>query len=86
MLEYEIDNLTLALLLGIVATLLYSRISKPSALAHPLLLGRQAEVSAVRKEGESGVYRSFATGHGTPVSLRLHHATCLTADSASGQT
>lgn len=71
MFDYEIDNLTLTLLLAIVATLLYSRIAKPSPLAHPLLLGKQAEVSAVRKEGESGVYRSFATGHGTPVSYDI---------------
>jgi long-chain acyl-CoA synthetase len=68
MFEYEIDNLTLTLLLAIVAVLFYERVSKPSPLVHPLLLGRQAEVSPVRQEGESGVYRSFATGHGTPVS------------------
>ena len=55
MLDHEIDNITLCLLLGIVATLLYERISKPSPLAHPLLLGKQAEASAVRKEGERGV-------------------------------
>ncbi len=67
MFEYDIDNLTLSLLLAVVAVLLYERISKPTALVHPLLLGRQAEVSSVRQEGESGVYRSFATGHGTPV-------------------
>lgn len=73
MFDYEVDNTTLVILLAIVATLLYDRISKPSPLVHPLLLGRQAEVSAVRKEHESGVYRSFATGHGTPVS-RLAHA------------
>lgn len=66
--DFEIDNLTLFLLISAVILLLYSRFSRPTALVHPLLLGKQAEVSPVRKEGESGVYRSFATGHGTPVS------------------
>jgi long-chain acyl-CoA synthetase len=64
----QIDNLTLLLLALFLAVLLYSRFSRPSPLVHPLLLGKQSEVSAVRKEGETGVYRSFATGQGTPVS------------------
>lgn len=66
--DLEIDNLTLFLLIAVVSLLLYDRFARPSALVHPLLLGKQAEVSPVRKEGESGVYRSFATGHGSPVS------------------
>jgi hypothetical protein len=65
-----IDNLTLFLLATILALLAYQRFfSLPNPLVHPLLLGKQAEVSGVRKKGETGVYRSFATGHGTPVSL-----------------
>ena len=67
--DVEIDNLTLLLLLAAVSLLLYDRFAKPAALVHPLLLGKQAEVAPVRKEGESGVYRSFATGHGAPVGL-----------------
>jgi hypothetical protein len=63
----EIDNLTLLLLAAAVSLLLYDRFARPTSLVHPLLLGKQAEVSRVRKEGESGIYRSFATGHGTPV-------------------
>lgn len=66
--DLEIDNLTLVLLVAIAGLLLYDRVARPSPLVHPLLLGKQSEVSPVRKEGESAVYRSFATGHGTPVS------------------
>ncbi|KAI9633181.1 uncharacterized protein MKK02DRAFT_18555 [Dioszegia hungarica] len=68
--DVEIDNLTLLLLLAAVSLLLYDRFAKPAALVHPLLLGKQAEVAPVRKEGESGVYRSFATGHGAPLIVR----------------
>lgn len=66
--DLEIDNITLILLLAVAGLLLYDRVSRPAPLVHPLLLGKQSEVSPVRKENESGVYRSFATGHGTPVS------------------
>jgi len=64
----EIDNTTIALLSVLLALIVYLRLfSKPQPLVHPLLLGKQSEVSNVRKEGETGVYRSWATGQGTPV-------------------
>lgn len=64
----EIDNTTIALLSALLALIVYLRLfSKPQPLVHPLLLGKQSEVSDVRKEGETGVYRSWATGQGTPV-------------------
>ncbi|KAK8844727.1 hypothetical protein IAR55_006577 [Kwoniella newhampshirensis] len=69
--EFEIDNLTLLLLALLAALAIYHRFfSTPQPLVHPLLLGKQSEVSAVRKKGETGVYRSWATGQGTPLTVR----------------
>ncbi|WVN88510.1 uncharacterized protein L203_103721 [Cryptococcus depauperatus CBS 7841] len=71
MLNIEIDNLTLLLLILLLTLAIYHRfLSTPSPLVHPLLLGKQSEISAVRKSGESGVYRAWATGHGTPLAVR----------------
>jgi len=68
--DFQIDNLTVILLLVLVVLAIYYRFfSEASPLVHPLLLGKQSEVSAVRKPGETGVSRSFATGQGTPVCL-----------------
>lgn len=70
MLDVEIDNLTVWLLTSLAVLLIYLRFfSRPEPLVHPLLLGKQSEVSKVRKEGETGVYRSWATGQDTPVCL-----------------
>ena len=64
----DIDNTTLTLLGVLAALLVYHRFfSTPTPLVHPLLLGKQSDVSAVRKRNETGVYRSFATGQGSPV-------------------
>jgi long-chain acyl-CoA synthetase len=59
----EIDDLTILLAL-LLALLLYSLLSRPAPLVHPLLLGTQAEVSAVRKEGEMGGVSGFCEGSG----------------------
>jgi long-chain acyl-CoA synthetase len=68
--ELEIDNTTIVLLSALVVLLIYLRFfSRPEPLVHPLLLGKQSEVSNVRNEGETGIYRSWATGQGTPVSI-----------------
>ena len=70
--EFEVDNTTIVLLGVVACLLLYHRFfSTPSPLVHPLLLGKQSDVSTVRKKGETGVYRSFATGQGSPVSSVL---------------
>lgn len=69
--ELEIDNTTVVLLSALVVLLIYLRFfSRPEPLVHPLLLGKQSEVSNVRNEGETGIYRSWATGQGTPVSVQ----------------
>lgn len=68
--DFQIDNLAVALLLVLSILGIYHRyFSAPTPLVHPLLLGKQSDVSSVRRPGETGVYRSFATGQGSPVRL-----------------
>ncbi|WVQ82846.1 hypothetical protein IAT38_004981 [Cryptococcus sp. DSM 104549] len=69
--SFEIDNLTIGLLTVLAVLAIYHRFfSVPEPLVHPLLLGKQAEVTGVRNSGETGVYRSWATGQGTPFTVR----------------
>ncbi|WVQ72284.1 hypothetical protein IAR50_001834 [Cryptococcus sp. DSM 104548] len=69
--DFEIDNLTVLLLALLAGLAIYHRfLSSPSPLVHPLLLGKQSEVSSIRKRGETGVYRAWATGQGTPLTVR----------------
>lgn len=64
-----ITDLSLGLLVGTIVLGVYLKyFSRPLPLVHPLLLGKQSDVSQTRNHGESGVYRSWATGHGSPVS------------------
>lgn len=68
MMDVEVDNLSVVLLSILAGLLVYLRFfSRPEPLVHPLLLGKQSEVSKVRQQGETGVYRSWATGQDTPV-------------------
>lgn len=65
-LSVVVDDTSLLLLLaivGLLATSIYvSRAYQP--LVHPLLLSRQADVSPVRREGQSAVYRNASTPAG----------------------
>lgn len=61
--DWALLLLVLTVVVGVYATYL----ARPSPLVHPLLLGRQSELSSTREKGSSGVYRSFAAGHGPPV-------------------
>lgn len=56
------DDLTI--LLGVVTASIFllSNLYKPQSLVHPILLGRQSDVSRVRNPGESAVYRYYGTG------------------------
>ena len=68
-LSLSFTDTSLVLLTVIIGLSLYSKyFSGYTPLVHPLLLRKQSDVSQTRKEGESAVYRSWATGHGTPVS------------------
>ena len=72
MMDVEIDNLSVVLLSILAALLVYLRFfSRPEPLVHPLLLGKQSEISKVRQDGETGIYRSWATGQDTPVRTLL---------------
>ena len=63
---------SLVLLTIIIGLSLYSKyFSGYTPLVHPLLLQKQSDVSQTRKQGESAIYRNWATGHGTPVSRVL---------------
>ncbi|KIJ44134.1 hypothetical protein M422DRAFT_67748 [Sphaerobolus stellatus SS14] len=56
------NDITIILGISFVGVYALSKILKPQSLVHPLLLGRQADVSRVRMPGESAVYRNYATG------------------------
>jgi long-chain acyl-CoA synthetase len=56
------DDLTILLGLVSASIFLLSNFYKPQSLVHPILLGRQSDVSRVRNPGESAVYRSYGTG------------------------
>src|SRR4051812_13890005 len=40
--------------------------------AHPMLLARQAQASAVRQEGQSPIFRSHSAPHGMPLNSGLN--------------
>lgn len=56
------DDLTI--LLGLIAATVFlvNNLYKPQPLVHPILLGRQSDVSRARNPGESAVYRNYSTG------------------------
>jgi long-chain acyl-CoA synthetase len=56
------DDLTILLSLIAVTVFLLHNLYKPQPLVHPILLGRQSDVTKVRNQGESAVYRNYATG------------------------
>ncbi len=60
----------LSITLSVIALALYvgKKVIQPTSFCHPMLLGRQADVSQVRNTGESPVYRNYGVGGGAPVS------------------
>ncbi|WVW81314.1 hypothetical protein I302_103305 [Kwoniella bestiolae CBS 10118] len=83
--DIEIDNLTVILLFLLATLAIYHRFfSTPQPLVHPLLLGKQSEVSQVRKSGETGVYRSWATGQGAPLTVRPASSVKVVSDVVNG--
>ncbi|EIN07825.1 acetyl-CoA synthetase-like protein [Punctularia strigosozonata HHB-11173 SS5] len=56
------DELTVLLGLIAASVFLLRNLYKPQSLVHPILLGRQSDVSRVRNPGESAVYRNYGTG------------------------
>lgn len=63
-----LSDASLTVLAVAIALGLYIRVfSGATPLVHPLLLGKQSEVSRTRTKGQSGIFRNWATGHGAPV-------------------
>lgn len=56
------DDLTILLGLITASIFLLFNLYKPQSLVHPILLGRQSDVSRVRNPGESAVHRNYGTG------------------------
>ena len=56
------DDLTILLGLITASIFLLFNLYKPQSLVHPILLGRQSDVSRVRNPGESAVHRNYSTG------------------------
>jgi long-chain acyl-CoA synthetase len=67
------DDVTIALVLGVLTVYAVKSILRPNPLAHPLLLGRQSDVARVRNAGESASYRNYGVGHGAFVSHSLRN-------------
>ncbi|WWC57626.1 uncharacterized protein I303_100158 [Kwoniella dejecticola CBS 10117] len=83
--DIEIDNLTVILLLLLATLAIYHRFfSTPQPLVHPLLLGKQSDISTVRKSGETGIYRSWATGQGAPLTVRPANSVKVVSDIVTG--
>ncbi|WWC67281.1 uncharacterized protein I206_101189 [Kwoniella pini CBS 10737] len=83
--DLEIDNLTIILLFLLATLAIYHRFfSTPQPLVHPLLLGKQSDISTVRKSGETGVYRSWATGQGAPLTVRPASSVKVVSDVVTG--
>lgn len=64
--------LTTILALFLISAALYPIVTSQDPDTHPLLLERQASVDAVRKRGESALYRSQEVPHGYPLKTGLH--------------
>ena len=56
------DDLTVILGLAAAGLFLLHNLYKPQSLVHPILLGRQSDVSRVRNPRESAIYRNYSTG------------------------
>jgi hypothetical protein len=63
------DEYTVALGVTALAAYVVSRFLIPPSLVHPLLLGRQSHVAAVRKENESSVYTNYGVGSSPVMSI-----------------
>ena len=65
---WNYDSTTFLLLSIIVLLYTLRSYLQPIPLAHPILLGRQADIGKVRYSRETATYRNYGVGHGAPVS------------------
>ena len=66
---WNYDSTTFLLLSIIVLLYTLRSYLQPIPLAHPILLGRQADIAKVRLPRETATYRNYGVGHGAPVSI-----------------
>ncbi|KZO95209.1 acetyl-CoA synthetase-like protein [Calocera viscosa TUFC12733] len=66
----QYDTTTYVLVAAAAVLFVVYQNNRPQPLAHPLLFGRQSDVSKSRKQGESAVYRNYGLGHGSPLVAR----------------
>lgn len=64
--------LTTIILLLLLVYLIYPIVTATEPDTHPLLLSRQANTSPVRKDGQSGIYRSQEVPQGYPLKSGLN--------------
>lgn len=64
--------LTTVLAFVLLVYMIWPLVTSVDPDTHPLLLSRQANISQVRQEGESAVYRSLETPHGYPLKTGLN--------------
>ena len=73
-LNLRVDDLTILLILIAATLFLLTNLYRPLALVHPIVLGRQSDVSRARYPKESAVYRNYGTGLVGRVSFILSFA------------
>jgi len=66
------DLYTTVILITCITVFAYTVFTTRDPDAHPMLLARQAQASAVRQEGESAVFRSHSAPHGIPLNSGLN--------------
>lgn len=65
------DIYSTGIAVAIVSFLIYQLVTSRDPDAHPFLLSRQSQASAVRQQGESAVFRSPSAPHGIPLNSGL---------------
>lgn len=66
------NSITTCFAAALLIYVLWPKLFAPGPDTHPLLLARQANISSVRREGESAIYRSLETSHGFPLKTGLN--------------
>lgn len=68
---WSYDSTTFLLISTLILLYTLRSYIQPIPLAHPILLGRQADIGKTRQPLETATYRNYGVGHGAPVSLKL---------------
>lgn len=68
----EWDHISTALFILSISSVIYFTIYTRAPDIHPLFLERQSQASPIRQKGESAIFRSYSTPHGTELSTGLN--------------